>query len=176
MIHYSDESKRKELCLTIFKKDHSDLIGAFLSDNPSAINSVCVLLKAVADVGPAAVQLFSQRVPLATIRKLPEMIISKKTRYRVSRWIAAIIREDPDVSGKQVLLRPDLMSSLADGLNEDGPFLLNEVVSCRCFHHIVNYSLPSVCFAQSISIYSNEAEFLLLEYTFQLPRSGYSLC
>ena len=38
-------------------------------------------------------------------------------------------REDRDVSGKQILLRPDLMSALADGLKEDGLFLLNEVVS-----------------------------------------------
>ena len=72
VIHYSDESKRKELCLIIFKKEHSDLIGAFLSDNPSAINSVCILLRAIADVGPAAVQLFSQRVPIATIRNYPK--------------------------------------------------------------------------------------------------------
>ena len=110
VVRYADEHKQKELCLTLFKKDHSDLIGALLSENDAAINSVCALLRAIVFVGPAAAQLLNQYVPLATIRKLPEMITTKKTRNRVARWIIAIIREDPDVTGKQILLRPELRS------------------------------------------------------------------
>ena len=78
-------------------------------------------------MGPAAAQLLNQYVPLVTIRKLPEMITTKKTRNRVVRWIAAIIREDPDVTGKQVLLRPDIVGALAEGIHQDGAFLMRDV-------------------------------------------------
>ena len=125
VIRYADEHKQKELCLTLFKKDHSDLIGALLSENDAAINSVCALLRAIVFVGPAAAQLLNQYVPLATIRKLPEMITTKKTRNRVARWI---IREDPDVTGKQILLRPDIVSALAEGIHQDGTFLMRDVL------------------------------------------------
>ena len=134
VIHFIDDAKRKEMCLTIHKKDRSELIGAILSENQNAINSVCTLLKAIMDVGPAAVQLFSQKVPIASIRKLPEIIKTRKTRYRVVRWILAIIREDPDNSGKQIMLRPEIMSAVTEGLYQDGEFLAKEVISIPILH------------------------------------------
>lgn len=55
------------------------------------------------------------------------MITTKKTRNRVTRWITAIIREDPEVTGKQILLRPDIVSALAEGIHQDGTFLMRDV-------------------------------------------------
>lgn len=127
VLHFVDEAKRKEMCLTIHKKDRSELIGAILSENQNAINSVCMLLKSIADVGPAAVQLFAPKVPIASIRKLPSMMTARKTRYRVVRWILSLIREDPEGTGKQIMLRPDIMSALTEGLYQDGDFLMREV-------------------------------------------------
>ena len=109
------------------KKHSDDLMGSLLSENWFAINSACNVLRVICFVGPAAVQLSNQKVPFSAIRNLPEMIRNTKTRYRVVRWINAMIRNDPQNLGKQVLLRQDIMSAIVESIYRDSDFLTNEV-------------------------------------------------
>ena len=109
------------------KKHSDDLMGSLLSEKCFAINSACNVLRVICFVGPAALQLSNQKVPFSAIRNLPDMIRNTKTRYRVVRWINAMIRNDPQNLGKQVLLRQDIMSAIVEGIYRDSDFLTNEV-------------------------------------------------
>ena len=127
MIRYADDQTKRTLCISILKNRNDDLQGALLSKSIESINSVCILLRSIAYVGPAAVQLTNHKIPLDSIQDLPVMIQSQRTRYRVSLWIAAVIHEDPQMIGKQLLLRPDVMSALLSRLSTDRGHLLHEV-------------------------------------------------
>ena len=109
------------------KKHSDDLMGSLLSENWFAINSACNMLRVICYIGPAAVQLSNQKVPFSAIRNLPDMIRNTKTRYRVVRWIDAMIRNDPPNLGKQILLRQDIMSAIVEGIYKDSDFLTKEV-------------------------------------------------
>lgn len=121
------------MCLTILRKQNADVMGAVMSTNTYSNNSACVLLRAICDVGAAGVQLVNQRIPINTINNLPELISNTRTRYRAARWIASMIRNDKEIVGKQILLRQDIISALANGLHHDGEYLMNDVQICR-FH------------------------------------------
>lgn len=118
---------KKELCLTILRKQNADVLGALSSTNTYSNNSICILLRAICDVGAAGVQLLNQKIPINTITQLPSLVSNTRTRYRVARWIASIVRNDPDIVGKQILLRQDIISALADNLHKDGEYLMKDV-------------------------------------------------
>ena len=103
------------------------MLGALLSENWYAINTASTLLRAICVVGPAAVQLVNQKIPFSAVRNLPTMIQNPKTRYRVSRWVLSMIRNDPQTIGKQILLRQDIIVALAEGIYRDSEVLLNDV-------------------------------------------------
>ena len=126
-IRYGSDTLKRDLCLRICRKENNEVLGALLCENYDTVNSVLILLNAIANVGPVAVLICNQVMPISSIRNLSEMIRQKRTRYRTSRWIATIIREDPEEVGKQILLRPDIMSALAEGISNDRGFLLSEV-------------------------------------------------
>lgn len=109
------------------RKHSDDLLGALLSENWYAINSASALLRSICVVGPAAVQLVNQKIPFSAIRNLPTMIQHPKTRYRVSRWVLSMIRNDPQNLGKQILLRQDIIAAIAEGIYRDSEVLVNDV-------------------------------------------------
>ena len=113
--------------MTILRKQNADVLGAITSTNQYSINSVCILFRSICDVGAAGVQLLNQQIPLSSISQLPSIISNTRTRYRSVRWIASVLRNDPDVVGKQILLRQDIISALANGMQNDGEYLLNDV-------------------------------------------------
>ena len=115
-------------------------MGAITSENKYSNNSVCTLLYAICNVGAAGVQLVNQKIPINTITQLPSMLTHTRTRYRSCRWIISIIRNDPEIVGKQLLLRQDIIAALADGLHHDGEVLMKDV----CFSFVLMNRL-SIC-------------------------------
>lgn len=161
MIRYSNEETKRDLCISILKNRNDDLQGALLSKNPDSINSVCVLLRAIAFVGPAAVQLTNRKVPLESISDLPQLIESPRTRYRTSLWIAAVIREDPQQTGRQLLLRQDIMAALLSHLASDRGHLLHEVSPFPLFH-VAAASVPHARAVERAAVAAHEARALRL--------------
>ena len=126
-IRYGSENLKKELCLTILRKQNADVMGAINSTNTYSNNSSCILLRAICEVGPAGVQLLNQKIPITTISNLPTLLSNTRTRYHACRWIGSLIRNDPEIVGKQILLRQDLIAAIADGLTNDGEILMRDV-------------------------------------------------
>lgn len=104
-------------------------MGALSSENRYSNNSVCILLRAICDVGAAGVQLINQKIPLNTVTNFSELLSNTRTRYRSARWVAGILRNDPDLVGKQLLLRQDVIAALADNLHRDGEILMKDVIT-----------------------------------------------
>lgn len=127
--------------MTILRKQNADVLGAITSTNQYSINSVCILFRSICDVGAAGVQLLNQKIPLSSISQLPSIISNTRTRYRSVRWIASVLRNDPDVVGKQILLRQDIISALANGMQNDGEYLLNDVYPYYTISFIAYFSL-----------------------------------
>ena len=127
--------------MTILRKQNADVLGAITSTNQYSINSVCILFRSICDVGAAGVQLLNQQIPLSSISQLPSIISNTRTRYRSVRWIASVLRNDPDVVGKQILLRQDIISALANGMQNDGEYLLNDVYPYYTISFIAYFSL-----------------------------------
>ena len=127
--------------MTILRKQNADVLGAITSTNQYSINSVCILFRSICDVGAAGVQLLNQKIPLSSLSQLPSIISNTRTRHRSVRWIASVLRNDPDVVGKQTLLRQDIISALANGMQNDGEYLLNGVYPYYTISFIAYFSL-----------------------------------